>query len=94
MQYTTAGADYQMEFDKIYSQQAAGINKIPEFQVRPSDFFQHFVIPLSAQLTVGEYSEPSGDGRAPRASRPGAATPTWSPGRPRPRSWGATSKAP
>jgi hypothetical protein len=62
MQYTTAGADYQMEFDKIYSQQAAGINKIPEFQVRPSDFFQHFVIPLSAQLTVGEYSEPAGTG--------------------------------
>jgi len=62
MQYTTAGADYQMEFDKIYSQQATGINKIPEFQVRPSDFFQHFVIPLSAQLTVGEYSEPSGEG--------------------------------
>ncbi len=62
MQYTTAGADYQMEFDKIYSQEAAGINKIPEFQVRPTDFFQHFVIPLSAQLTVGEYSEPSGAG--------------------------------
>jgi len=62
LQYTTSGADYQMEFDKIYSQTAAGIDKIPEFQVRPSDFFQHFFIPLSAQLTVGEYSEPSGEG--------------------------------
>jgi hypothetical protein len=62
LQYTTAGADYQMEFDKIYSQTAAGIDKIPEFQVRPSDFFQHFFIPLSAQLTFGEYSEPSGEG--------------------------------
>ncbi len=62
MQYTTAGADYTAEFDKTYSQEAVGINKIPEFEVRPNDFFQHFIIPLSAQLTVGEYSEPSGDG--------------------------------
>lgn len=62
MQYTTTGADYQMEFDKIYSQEAVGINKIPEFEVRPSDFFEHFIIPLSAELTVGEYSEPSGEG--------------------------------
>ena len=62
LQYTTSGADYQMEFDKIYSQEATGIDKIPEFDVRPSDFFQHFFIPLSAELTVGEYSEPSGEG--------------------------------
>ncbi len=47
-----------MEYDKTYSQQAVGINKIPEFQVRPNDFFQHFFIPLSAQLTFGEYSDP------------------------------------
>jgi hypothetical protein len=63
MQYTTTGADYQMEFDKTYSQQATGINKIPEFEVRPNDFFQHFFIPLSAELTVGEYSNPAGDGQ-------------------------------
>lgn len=62
MQYTTAGADYEAEFDKTYSQEAVGINKIPEFTVRPNDFFQHFVIPLSAQLTAGEYSEPAGSG--------------------------------
>jgi hypothetical protein len=62
MQYTTAGADYQVEFDKIFSQMAIGINKIPEFEVRPTDFFQHFFIPLSAALTVGEYSNPSGEG--------------------------------
>jgi hypothetical protein len=62
MQYTTAGADYQMEVDKTYSLQAAGINKIPEFEVRPNDFFQHFFLPLSAQLTFGEYSEPAGEG--------------------------------
>jgi hypothetical protein len=62
LQYTTSGADYQMEWDKIYSQMATGINKIPEFEVRPNDFFPHFFIPLSADLTVGEYSEPSGEG--------------------------------
>ena len=62
LQYTTSGADYQMEWDKIYSQEATGINKIPEFNVRPTNFFQHFVIPLSAELTVGEYSNPSGEG--------------------------------
>jgi hypothetical protein len=63
LQYTTSGADYQMEFDKTYSQQAVGINKIPEFEVRPTDFFQHFWIPLSADLTVGEYSNPAGEGQ-------------------------------
>ena len=62
LQYTTSGGDYQMEWDKTYSQEATGINKIPEFDIRPSDFFQHFFIPLSAELTVGEYSEPAGDG--------------------------------
>jgi len=62
LQYTTQGADYQMEFDKIFAQEATGINKIPEFEVRPTDFFQHFIIPLSADLTVGEYSNPSGEG--------------------------------
>jgi hypothetical protein len=51
-----------MEWDKIYAEEATGINKIPEFEVRPNDFFEHFVIPLSAQLTVGEYSNPSGEG--------------------------------
>ncbi|MBV9332917.1 MAG: hypothetical protein JO146_02835 [Candidatus Eremiobacteraeota bacterium] len=66
LQYTTSGADYQMEWDKIYSQEATGINKIPEFNVRPTNFFEHFVIPLSAELTVGEYSNPSGQG-FPRA---------------------------
>lgn len=63
MQYTTAGADYQAEFDKTYSQQAVGINKIPEFEVRPTDFFPHFFIPLSAELTLGEYSNPAGEGQ-------------------------------
>ncbi|MBV8722862.1 MAG: hypothetical protein JO277_11960, partial [Candidatus Eremiobacteraeota bacterium] len=62
MHYTTTGADYQLEYNKTYTDQGFGINKIPEFQVRPYDFFQHFIFPISAQLTVGEYSQPSGEG--------------------------------
>lgn len=62
LHYTTAGADYQMEFNKTYSITPVGINKIPEFQVRPYDFFQHFIFPISAQLIAGEYSEPAGPG--------------------------------
>lgn len=58
MHYVTSGADYQLEYDKTFSQQGYGINKIPEFQVRPYEFFPHFFFPLSAQLTFGEYSEP------------------------------------
>jgi hypothetical protein len=63
MQYTTEGADYQAEFDKTYSLQAVGIDKIPEFEVRPTNFFPHFIIPLSADLTAGEYSNPAGEGQ-------------------------------
>lgn len=59
LHYTTTGADYQLEYDKTFAQQPFGIDKIPEFQVRPYDFFQHFIFPMSAQLTVGEYSEPT-----------------------------------
>lgn len=58
MHYTTAGADYQLEYDKTFTQQGYGIDKIPEVQVRPYAFLPHFFIPMSAQLTVGEYSEP------------------------------------
>jgi hypothetical protein len=58
LHYTTAGADYQLEYDKTFAQQGFGIDKIPEVQVRPYDFFPHFFIPMSAQLTFGEYSEP------------------------------------
>jgi hypothetical protein len=58
LHYTTTGADYQFEYDKTFAQQGFGIDKIPEVQVRPYDFFPHFFIPMSAQLTFGEYSEP------------------------------------
>ncbi len=56
---TTRAADYQMTIDKTFAQQPYGVNKLPEFQVRPYNFFPHFVMPVSAQLTAGEYSEPS-----------------------------------
>jgi hypothetical protein len=59
MHYTTTGADYQMEYNKTYTDAGFGIDKIPEFQVRPYDFFQHFIFPMSAQLTFGEYSQPA-----------------------------------
>lgn len=57
--YTTKGADYQMLIDKTFTAQPFGINRVPEFQVRPYQFFSHFAVPLSAQFTAGEYSEPS-----------------------------------
>jgi hypothetical protein len=57
---TTSSADYQLTVDKNYAQQAYGINKVPELQIRPYKFFsQETVLPLSAQFTVGQYSEPS-----------------------------------
>ena len=58
--WTTAGADYQLTYDKNYTQQPYGIDRVPELQIRPTDFFKNFpVLPLSAQFTAGEYSEPS-----------------------------------
>ncbi|HEY5425046.1 MAG TPA: hypothetical protein VIJ77_00705 [Candidatus Tumulicola sp.] len=59
MHYTTTGADYQFEYDKTFAQEPFGIDKVPEVQVRPYDFFSHFIFPISAQLTFGEYSEPT-----------------------------------
>jgi hypothetical protein len=57
--FTTAGADYQLTYNKTFSQQPYGINKLPEVQIRPYKFFDHFVIPTSANFTIGEYSQPS-----------------------------------
>ena len=56
---TTTAADYQLTVDKNYARQAFGLDKIPELQIRPYKFFQHFAFPLTADFTVGEYSEPS-----------------------------------
>jgi hypothetical protein len=48
-----------LEYDKTFAQQPYGIDKLPEFEVRPNDFFEHFIFPLSADLVIGEYSEPT-----------------------------------
>ena len=61
-----------MEYDKTFAQEPFGIDKIPEFQVRPNDFFQHFFFPVSAELTVGEYSEPTTNCDVARRRRFGA----------------------
>ena len=51
----THGADYQLIFDKTFSQQPYGIDKLPELQIHPYNFLDHFVIPIQAAFTVGEY---------------------------------------
>jgi hypothetical protein len=57
--FTTPGADYQLTYDKTFARQPYGIDKLPELQIRPYNFFQHFVVPMSANFTIGEYSQPS-----------------------------------
>jgi hypothetical protein len=57
---TTSGADYQMVFDKQFSQQPFGINKEPELTVRPYRMFSNFhTFPIQGNFVIGEYSEPS-----------------------------------
>jgi hypothetical protein len=56
--YTTAGADYQLTYDKTIASEPYGIDKVPELQIRPYKFFPHFEVPTSADFTVGLYSEP------------------------------------
>jgi len=55
---TTPGADYQLTWDKTNASEPYGDEELPQLQVRPYKFFDHFWIPMSANLTVGEYSEP------------------------------------
>ncbi|HEY9084475.1 MAG TPA: hypothetical protein VIN40_00830 [Candidatus Tyrphobacter sp.] len=59
LHWTTRGADYQLTWSKSYSRVPYGDNKIPELAIRPYAFFPHFVFPVSAQFTIGQYSEPS-----------------------------------
>jgi hypothetical protein len=59
LHWTTKGADYELTWDKSYSRVPYGDNEIPQLQIRPYEFFPHFIFPISAQFTVGEYSEPS-----------------------------------
>jgi hypothetical protein len=67
LHYTTAGADYQMTYDKTFSDQPYGIDKLPELVIRPYKFFPDFIIPTSANFTIGQYSEPSSDFNTSRA---------------------------
>ncbi|MDH2910042.1 MAG: hypothetical protein HKL92_01835 [Candidatus Eremiobacteraeota bacterium] len=46
-------------FDRSYTQQPSGDYKLPEIQIRPNRFFPHFLVPLSAQFYIGQYSEPT-----------------------------------
>ncbi|MHB8178725.1 MAG: hypothetical protein ACYDA5_05465 [Vulcanimicrobiaceae bacterium] len=65
---TTKNDDYQLTFDKTFSQQPFGINKLPELQIRPYRFFAHAPIPITAQFTLGQYSEPSNRFNTSRAN--------------------------
>lgn len=58
LHYTTSGADYQLTYDKTLAAQPYGVNEEPQLQIRPYKFFPHFVIPTSANFTVGQYAEP------------------------------------
>ncbi|MGH7736863.1 MAG: hypothetical protein ACREMP_03170 [Candidatus Tyrphobacter sp.] len=59
LHWTTHGADYELTFDKSFARVPYGDNEIPQLAIRPYTFFPHFIFPVSAQFTVGEYSEPS-----------------------------------
>lgn len=65
--WTTKGADYELTWDKSYSRVPYGDNEIPQLQVRPYQFFPHFLFPVSAEFTIGEYSEPSNAFKSQRA---------------------------
>lgn len=64
---TTTGADYQFTVDKNYARSAYGLDKLPELAIRPYKFFQNFIFPMTAQFTLGEYSEPSNKFSSQRA---------------------------
>jgi hypothetical protein len=59
LHWTTKGADYELTWDRSYSRVPYGDDKLPELAIRPYAFFPHFVFPMSAQFTIGNYSEPS-----------------------------------
>ena len=62
-------------FDRAYTQQPYGDYKLPEVQLRPNRFFPHFLVPLSAQFIIGEYSEPTNKFATQRADMSFAAGP-------------------
>ncbi len=52
-------ANYTLTIDKNYSHSPSGIiDKLPELQIHPTTVFSHLPIPISPQLTIGEYAEP------------------------------------
>lgn len=59
LHWSSRGADYQLTFDRSFSQTPFGLNKEPELQIRPSyTFLQHFIFPISPTFTFGRYNEP------------------------------------
>jgi hypothetical protein len=55
--YTTPGEDYLLTFDKTWSAQPYGDNKLPELQIHPYSFLPHFPFPIQPAFTIGNYSE-------------------------------------
>lgn len=56
--YIGRTANYLLTIDKSFTKTPYGINKLPELQIRPNRFFPNFVVPVTGNFTVGEYSEP------------------------------------
>lgn len=56
---TTSGIDYDLTIDKTDSQDASGIDKLPELLVRPHGALDpgFNLLPITAQFAIGEYSE-------------------------------------
>ena len=64
---TTPGANYQLTFDRAFTNTPSGIYKLPELQIRPNSFFKGFPVPLQASFTIGEYAEPANSFATQRA---------------------------
>lgn len=56
--WQTPGVQYQLTFDKNFAKNPFGVDKLPELQIQPNSFFQHFLFPLNAQFLIGDYTEP------------------------------------
>ena len=63
LQYTTRARTIRWSSTSSTASRRPASTRSRSSKSGPSDFFQHFFIPLSADLTVGEYSQPSGDGQ-------------------------------
>jgi hypothetical protein len=60
---TTRGLDYDLTFDKTDSETPVGISKLPELMIRPHSALDPYFkqLPITAQFTVGAYSESRSD---------------------------------